>query len=774
MPSWRVSIGLVWGTFPFNEVADRAILIALGTWRVSAIIGQMKNWKRAVFLFLFLLAACGEAVISLPQDSLEEVTATPLATSTPKPTDMPIEEEASGIGRAFFRAWEDGDYLGMYSLLTPQSQALVSSVDFVQLYNDIITTAAVQTVSSQPLSVFQDGNEAEFVVRVIWETAVVGDIVRDHNVPLIYADGRWGILWDESLILPELHGGYRLHMDYRVPSRANIYDINGLALAFQGNVISLAVIPGQIEDEEGLLDILSQMLQEPSEEIQTRYAEYQPDWLAPIGEVREEVMQEFAVAIQPYIGKGLAPPTTRLARLYTEEGVAPHIVGYTGFIPTEELDHYKAQGYRGDEQVGRAGLELWGEDFLNGKRGGTLTVVGPSGEYITTIQESDPEQSRSLYTTIDRDFQTAVEQTLNEAIASHPISQAGAVVVMDVNTGAVRAMASYPTYNPAIFDSVRLDSAVELGAVLSNPNQPLLNRAAQGAYPAGSTFKIITMAAALNSGIYTPETRYTSTGSWSRLGENFIKYDWREGGHGTVSLSTALTVSCNTCFYDVGYNLNDLDTSLLPFTAKQFGLGAPTGIQLAEAEGIVPSPEWKIINRGEGWVPGDAVNMAIGQGDVLVSPLQLVDILAAIANGGRLYKPTLIDRIGSGGGAPEEPWPSTIRGELPLSGENLAAIQNSLWRVANDQNLGTAAYQFVGLPITVAGKTGTAEAPPNNSHAWFAGYAPAGEGLSPEIAVAIIAEHAGEGSEVAAPIFRRIIELYYDITPLTPFPWAIQ
>jgi penicillin-binding protein 2 len=738
------------------------------------------NHKYFLLAFFMFLVACGQGTsLSLPQDSFQEVTATPLPTNTPLPTAVPVEADASGIGRAFYRAWEDGDYLGMYSLLAPQSQALVSSSDFVQLYQELMTTAAVQTVSSQPLSMFQDGNKAEFGVQVMWETAVVGSIIRDHTVPLAYEDNRWGIVWSENLILPELQGGYRLYMDTRTPARANIYDRNGLALAFQGGVISLAVIPGQIEDEEGLLALLSQMLGQTPDEIYARYAEYQPDWLAPVGEVREEVMQEFAVAIQPYIGKGLAPPATRLARLYTEAGVAPHIVGYTGYITAEELESYKALGYQGDEQVGRAGLERWGEDYLRGQPGGTLTVVGPGGEYITTIQESDPKQARSLYTTIDRDFQAQVEQALADAITSRPVDQfgnligaAGSIIVMDVNTGAIRAMASYPTYNPDIFDSVRLDAAVDLGAVLSDPGRPLLNRAAQGAYPAGSTFKIITMAAALNSGLYTPETRYTSTGTWNRLGDNFVKTDWAEGGHGTVSLSTALVVSCNSCFYDVGYNVNEQDANFLPFTAKQFGLGSVTGIQLSEAEGTIPSPEWKATNLGEGWVPGDAVNMAIGQGFVEVTPLQLVDVLGAMANGGRLVQPTLIDRIGAGAGAPEEPWPTQIRGELPLSSDNLAAIQNSLWRVANDQNLGTAAYQFVGLPITVAGKTGTAEAPPGASHAWFAGYAPAGAGVEPEIAIVVMIEHAGEGSEVAAPIFRRVIELYYGITPLTRLPWA--
>ena len=742
----------------------------------------MISWKRSVFLLLLLVSACGQGpALPLPQDSFEEVTATPLPTNTPQPTAAPVQEDASGIGRAFFRAWEADDFLGMYSLLTPSSQSLVSAADFVQIYEETMAAATVQRVTSQPYSIFQEGDEAEFGVQVTWETAVVGAIVRDHIVPLVYEGERWGIAWDETLILPELGAGTRLHMDYRLPARANIYDVNGLALAFQGSVINLSIIPGQIEDEEGLLAILSQMLNQSPEEIQARYAEYQPDWLAPIGEVREEVMQEYAVAVQPYIGKGLAPPTTRLARLYTEEGVAPHVVGYTGYIPAEEVEAYKALGYRGDEQVGRVGLEKWGEDYLSGQRGGTLTVVGPSGEYITTVQESDPQQARSLFTTIDREFQAQVEGALAEAINSRPLDQfgnrigaAGSIVVMDVNTGAIRAMTSYPTYNPDIFDSVRLDAAVDLGAVLSNPGQPLLNRAVLGAYPAGSTFKIVTMAAALNSGVYTPETRYTSTGSWNRLGDNFIKYDWPEDGrgHGTVSLSTALTVSCNSCFYDVGYNLNELDPTFFPFTAQQFGLGSVTGVQLSEAAGTIPGPEWKATTLGEGWVPGDAVNMAIGQGFVEVTPIQLVDILAAVANGGRLLQPTLIDRIGAGGGAPEEPWPLALRGELPLSPENLAAIQNSLWRVANDGNLGTAAHRFVGLPINVAGKTGTAEAPPGASHAWFAGYAPAGVGVEPEIAIVVMIEHAGEGSEVAAPIFRRIIELYYDITPLAPLPWA--
>ncbi|MCA9934560.1 MAG: hypothetical protein KC415_11585 [Anaerolineales bacterium] len=728
-------------------------------------------------MLLLILTACNG--VNLPGLA---ATDTPAATAvpTPEPTGTPILDDPGGIARAFYRAWEGFDYLGMYSLLSPQSQALVDSQSFVARYAEAMDTARVVSIHAQPLSQLQDGADAEFSVRVTWETAVVGSITRDYIAHLAYSQNRWGIVWDEGLILPELAGGNRLVLEYRTPARANIYDRNGLALAYQGNLISLGVVPGQIEDEEGMLAALSPVLGKTPEEIKAIYAPAQPDWYWPIGDVPETVMQENAPALQPYIGKGLAPPQTRLTRLYAEGGAAPHIIGYTGAIPAERAADYAAAGFRGDETVGLAGLELWGEDYLNGERGGALSVVGPNGQLITTLAEQPPQQSRSLYTTLDRDFQQAVEQALAEAITTYPVASAGSVVVMDVNTGAIRAMASYPTYNPNIFDTVRPNAAVELGAVLSDPARPLLNRAAQGAYPAGSIFKIVTFSAALNSGLYTASSRYNSIGTWNRLGDAFIKYDWRDGGHGYISLRQAIVVSCNSCFYDVGYNLDGVDPNLIPTTARQFGLGQETGIQIPESAGLIPDPAWKIANIGEGWSTGDSVNIAIGQGYVQVTPLQIVDMMAAIANGGYLYQPTLIDRIGAAGSIPEETWPTQLRGELPITAEVLDTIRSALYDVANDQNSGTAAYQFVGLPIHLAGKTGTAEDPPRLYHAWFAGYAPSApytqpDGTvieEPQIAIVVMLENAGQGSEVAAPIFRRIVELYYDITPLSTYPWA--
>jgi penicillin-binding protein 2 len=379
--------------------------------------------------------------------------------------------------------------------------------------------------------------------------------------------------------------------------------------------------------------------------------------------------------LQPYIGRGLVTED-RLTRLYTESGIAPHIVGYTGYVPAESIEWYKSQGYRGDEQVGLAGIESWGESYLAGTRGGILSIVGLGGEVIQTVQDSDPKQSRAVYATIDDEFQAAVELALAEAIETHPLAEAGSVVAMDVNSGAIRAMASYPDYNPNIFDPLRLNADTELLRVLNDPGRPLLNRVTQGEYPAGSTFKLVTFTAGVNSGLYTPETRYTSTGTWNRLGDSFVKVDWQEGGHGTIPLRQALVVSCNSCFYDVGLNLDQVDPFILPNTAREFGFGAPTGIDvLPENGGLIPDPEWKLENVGEGWVPGDSVNMAIGQGFVQVTPLQMARLIAAVANGGTLYKPTIIDRIGAAAGAPEEAWPAEEQGQLNTGARPLTSLK---------------------------------------------------------------------------------------------------
>jgi len=679
---------------------------------------------------------------------------------------------------AYYQAWTVRDYLGMYSLLSPQSQALIDRADFIELYEESMDAAAVSSIDVKLNSIQQIDNEARLAVLVTLNSAVVGPIVRDHLADLIFSDSRWGVVWNQGLVMPELADGGRLYMDYRIPARGNIYDVNGRALAYQGTAITLGVIPGKIEDEPTLLNALSTALGKDTEEISNIYASALPDWYVPIGDVTGDTMQANYDLLAPLVGHGLVA-NERLTRLYTEDGIAAHIVGYSGYIPAESILDYKELGYRGDEQVGVAGLEHWGEPYLRGTPGGRLTVVGSQGEHLFTVQQSDPEPARAVYTTLDIDLQAAIEAALAEAIETHPLARAGSLVALDPSDGRVLAMASYPSFNPVVFDQLRVDSDQELGNVIYGAGRPLLNRATQGEYPPGSTFKIVTFSAALNSGKYGPETPYNSIGSWSKLGTAFIKYDWKDGGHGYVTMSQALIVSCNTCFYDAGFNMDQSDPSHLPETARQFGFGAPTGVVgIAESSGLIPDPEWKLENIGQEWSAGDAVHMSIGQGYVLVTPLQMARAIAAVANGGTLYRPYVIDHIGASGTLDDEPWPVEATAELPLNDSSLAAIQDSLRKVTSTRS-GTATHRFIGFPVPVSGKTGTAESGQPEPHAWFAGYAPSETYLNsdgreitePQIAVVVMIETSGDGSAVSAPIFRRALEIYYDISPQLPYPW---
>lgn len=711
----------------------------------------------------------------------------PGPTPSPSPTPTQFAPGADGVATAYLRAWEKGDMLGMYSLLSHTSQSMIDQATFAERYHDAQRTATVTGIETRPLAILQQDDRAEVAFQLTWHTALLGDMEREMSMPLVYEGGRWAVSWSDALILPELGGGNSLQLDYRIPARANIYDRNGLGLAIEGTAVTLGVVPGNIDDEPTLLAHLAEILGAPAEEIQARYASSEATWYVPLGDAPQDVIAPHLDALQPFIDGGGLQLRERKTRLYRDGGVAPHVTGYTSAIPAEALDDWLARGYRGDERVGVAGLESWGEPYLGGGRGGTLYLVSPNGDRLRTILDVPTHANRSIYTTLDKEFQIAMEQVLAEAIESHPDGHAGALIVMDVSTGQILAMASYPDYDPNLFDPVNPASATGLRILLNDARQPLVNRAAQEVYPAASVFKIVTMSAALLSNAYLPDSRYTCTGTWDRLGPNYIKTDWLEGGHGNITLRQALTFSCDPYFYDVGFTLDQIDSFLIPETARAFGFDAPTGIKgILEDSGIIPDPEWKLATYGEGWGRGDSVNMAIGQGFVAVTPLQIVNMLAAVANGGTLYRPQIVHRIGEGGEAPEETLESETIGELPISAEQLAIIQESLYAVTTVTG-GTAVHRFGGMPVPVAGKTGTAEVPPvyredgtlnDEPTAWFAAYAPAVPTPDqpeipdePEIAVAVVIENAGEGSAVAVPIVRRIVELYYDIRPLTPYPW---
>ena len=694
----------------------------------------------------------------------------PAPTLTPAPpTPTLITPDPEGTATTFLAAWEKGDYAAMYSLLSPLSRDAISLPDFQARYESIARAATLKQVETRLLNVFKSGPRAQAAYTVTFHTAVVGDITRQTEMQLLYEGGRWMISWTDGMILPELNSGNTLVMHYSKPARANIYDRDGLGLAVQGQgkIVTVGVQPAQITDEPTVLNVLSSLLGLPPGSIKEKYTAVPADWYVPLGEVSAADVQANYATLSALSGVFLSSFNTRD---YPFGGVAPHVVGYMSSIPAEKLVEYERNGYSGDERVGVAGLEAWGEPYLAGVRGGKLDVATPSGQ-VFGLAESQPQPAQAIYTTLARPLQIAAQEALGNF--------KGAVVVLNPETGEVLAMASNPTFDSNVFESASRDNPALTG-ILNDPGKPLLNRATQGQYPPGSVFKVPMLGAALMSGLYTRNTTYTCTGKWDLLGPSAVKYDWTVTfgvpPHGKVDLVQALAFSCDPYFYTVAYNLYQYNPDYMAQVARQFGLGEFTQIgQVAEAKGLMPDPAWKLSAYGEPWTPGDSVNMGIGQGYLLVTPLQIAQMMAAVRNGGVLYRPQIVHHIAPPGGAPTYQFEPIVNGRLPVTAEQLALIQEGL-RAVTTLPGGTARFVFPNFEIPVAGKTGTSEDPASGGgpHAWFAGYTEARRADKADIVIAVVVENIGEGSEFAAPIFRRIVEVYFKGRPYTLYPWETE
>lgn len=700
-------------------------------------------------LAMLLLVGCSSPRFIAPTDQPTEQSSVP-------PTNTPLPPSPDATAAAFLNALERGDYAAMHALLSPDSRAAVDAGSLANRCRNALTTASVLTVTARLQSVLREEDQAQASYAVKLETALFDELASDATMSLSLHDGQWGVDWDAGLIWPGLAGGNYFHMRYSIPVRANIYDRNGLGLATQGTIVTVGVIPDQIEDESALLSALSSVTGLSADEIRDRYATAQPDWKAPVADILASASVEHNDLLTTIPG---VYRDEKDGRTYPHGAAAPHVVGWVAPVPAEKLEQYRARGYRGDEAVGIAGLEAWGEEILAGRHGGILTIVTATGEKVTDVAESAATPSRAIYATVDREFQEQVQKILGD--------RKGAIVVLDVHSGAVRALTSGPGFDPNIF--VGPGDAVRRSQVLADPRHLLINRATQGTYPTGSVFKIVTMAAGMEEAGMDPEhTVFHCPGYWDGLGVAARKYCWKEDGHGDITLKDGLSASCNVTFYNVGHTVGGLGHDILPRYGEAFGIGQSTGLEaLVEESGLMPNPTWKKDAFGERWYPGDTVNLAIGQGYLRATPLQVARMMAAVANGGTLYEPYVVQRIEASEETPAKVTQPEVVGTLPISPDHLAVMQEALLGVTT-KSIGTASHRFRGLTIPVAGKTGTAEVggPDVEPHSWFVAYAPA-DGA--EIALAVIVENAGEGSTVAAPMARQVIEAYYGL-PLTPLP----
>ena len=538
--------------------------------------------------------------------------------------------------------------------------------------------------------------------------------------------------------------------------RGILFDRNGVPLVDNRPAFTLSIIPRELDDREAVLGRVSTLLGLPYQELVDAVKRVPPDSFLPVRIRRGLTMEDVAKVEEWKIELPGIIVEVEPQRAYPTSRFAAHLLGYV----REANDEQMKQGrYRRGELVGQTGLERLLDEFLRGRDGGERIEVDAMGRAIRVVQQTDPHPGAEVVTTIDRRIQEVAENAME--------GKAGAVVVMDPRNGDVLAMVSTPAFPIDQFTG-NIERSAWLQLV-QDPKHPLLNRASQAVYPPGSVFKIILMAAGLQEGSITPMDRVQCPGHFDYGGRTWK--DWKKEGHGSVDLRRGIAQSCDVYFYQQGLRIG---AAAIAKYAKAFGLGSATGMELGtERVGLIPEPRPRVKGdrKTRAWTGGDTLNMSIGQGAVLVTPIQVARMMSAVANGGVLWKPRLVQRV-------ERPEQGVVfrdagqvNGNVELSPVVWALIRDGLWAVVNDGGTGGAA-RIAGLDV--AGKTGTAQIIANSKsergedHAWFAAFAPLKE---PQAVVVVIVERGGHGGEAAAPIARKIFNaIFYEKVASAGFP----
>jgi len=717
----------------------------------------MKKFYSAIILItLLVMAACSVASPTSETEQVQTATAT-----LPDPrVYVTRAPDVDGAVSAFMDAWIAEDYSAMYGMLSGESQSQVSIEEFSEKYNDTAVTMTLdfeEGIQYEILSSVTNPNIASANVQVNYKTNLFGTFTRDLILPFTRGAGEWRLVWDAGLILPELQGGNALEIVRQTTPRGYIYASDGYPIAAQEEAVAIGFIPGYLDkDLMGLFyrtmaDLTIYQVDEVREMTEEAF---EGDYVV-LGEALQSEVDRNMSALSMLSGVYL---NYYSSRFYYDGGIAPQAVGHLTYISEAELDRYSRLGYAPNERFGSTGLEYSFENELSGERGASLYVKDASGQIVSKLAEKGTAAAQSLTTTIDPRLQYLLQQSLGD--------YRGAIVVMEIDTGRVIAMVSNPQFDPNLFD-INNQNFVYADNPYFEFNDPVFNRATNGQYPLGSVFKIITLAAALETGVYTQESELYCDHSVIVCG-GIELFDWtyekEKPPSGQLTLPEGLMRSCNPWFFTIGEGLfNAGYPNAIADLARDFGLGQETGIEISEQPGNIPESITLCDQNTQ---------LAIGQGDMTVTPLQVASFVAAVGNGGTLYRPALVEEIGPENGTPSYTFEPEVIGNLPVSEENLAIIRDAMESVIKNGR-GTAHRELGTMPYPVFGKTGTAQNPFGESHAWFAGFTGVGNGDRPDIAVAVILENAGEGSELAAPVFRRAVSLYfsYYTNPGYTLPW---
>lgn len=544
--------------------------------------------------------------------------------------------------------------------------------------------------------------------------------------------------------------------------RGLIYDRNGVVLAENTTAYRLELIPEQIPDLQDTVARLSQILSISEHEKQRFFERVKHsakfEQLPLKLNLDSDDLARFEVDRQQFPGVRVR---AGLTRHYPLGKATAHIVGYVGGITARDLQRVNAEQYRGASYIGKSGIERQYESLLHGAPGSQLVEADALGRTLRELDYTRATPGKTLYLSLDSQLQLAARKALGELT--------GAAVALDVNNGEVLAMVSVPSYDPGFFiDGI---SHKRYSALTADPDRPLFQRAIQGQYPPGSTIKPMMALAGLDLGVFNQRSKVFCPGYYQLPDSSRKHRDWKRRGHGSMNTHEAITQSCDVYFYDLAHRL---EIDRIHDFLQPFGLGHRSGIDIPnEGRGLLPSREWKLANRSQVWFPGETLNVGIGQGFMLMTPLQLALSTARIATNGHSARPHLLRKIHDNATGTTKDVPIHPLPKIELNNpDNWAFIRQAMEDVVHSPT-GTARRIGRDAPYHLAGKTGTAQvaglsqeddqAPQLSDvplhlrdHSLFIGYAPAD---NPQVAVAVIAEHSGSGSAVAAPIVRQILDV---------------
>lgn len=511
--------------------------------------------------------------------------------------------------------------------------------------------------------------------------------------------------------------------------RGSIYDRDRKVLARDKLSFGVFIVPQETKVADDVIGRVSEILEVPQSLLERNYKR---NYYAPFApcELIRDISKQKAIFIEEMKLDlpGILVKEMPQRRYHYGEAMS-HVLGYVGEIDREELESLKSYGYNVKDLIGKDGIEKTLDGLLRGKNGGMQIQIDNRGRQVRVLSSKSARRGKDIFLTIDADLQEFAWKMMK--------NQKGAAIFMDPRNGEILSMVSAPSYDPNI----------SIKEVLGDSDKPLLNRAIMGQYPPGSLFKIVLALAGLETEKIGPLTTFTCRGSLD-IGDTGFNC-WNLDGHGPMDVKNAIIESCNIFFYNTGLLLR---VEKICEYAKRFGLGERTGIELlGEMKGFVPSRAWKRAKYNERWYAGDTANLSIGQGYLLVTPLQLVRLYSIVANGGRLVEPHLLKRLGD----------REVSGhkdvQLKIKKENIELVKSALKGVVEDRN-GTGFRAWSDI-VSISGKTGTAQTGDIiDTHAWFAGFAPSED---PKISFVIFLERGGSGGDMPALMASKAVEYWF-------------